>query len=66
MGRMEDESDDEAVFVGEDLTWRDVAHASSAYEPSYRTRASRVHNEDPEHWALVREKHLFNHLIGVW
>ncbi|CAH1452891.1 unnamed protein product [Lactuca virosa] len=45
MGRMEDESDDEAVFVGEDLTWRDVAHDSGAYEPSYRTRASRVQND---------------------
>nr|KAJ0206925.1 hypothetical protein LSAT_V11C500243910 [Lactuca sativa] len=45
MGRMEDETDDEAVFVGEDLTWRDVAHASGAYKPSYRTRASRVQND---------------------
>ncbi|XP_023768996.1 uncharacterized protein LOC111917556 [Lactuca sativa] len=45
IGRMEDESDDEVVFVGEDLTWRDVAHASGAYEPSYRTRASRVQND---------------------
>ncbi|KAE8718732.1 putative pyridoxal kinase [Hibiscus syriacus] len=43
MGRMED--DDEAVFVGEDLTWSDVANASGAYEPSYQTRASKVVND---------------------
>ncbi|XP_039017081.1 uncharacterized protein LOC120147907 [Hibiscus syriacus] len=46
MGRMEDdEDDDEAVFVGEDLTWSDVANASGAYEPSYLTRASKVVND---------------------
>ncbi|KAE8717751.1 hydroxyproline-rich glycoprotein family protein [Hibiscus syriacus] len=46
MGRMEDdEDDDEAVFVGEDLTWSDVADASGAYEPSYLTRASKVVND---------------------
>ncbi|KAE8666775.1 hypothetical protein F3Y22_tig00112491pilonHSYRG00253 [Hibiscus syriacus] len=43
MGRME--NDDEAVFVGEDLTWSDVANASGAYEPSYLTRASKVVND---------------------
>nr|KAJ0194146.1 hypothetical protein LSAT_V11C800415670 [Lactuca sativa] len=45
MGRMEDDSDDEAVFFGEDLTWRYIAHASGAYEPSYRNRASRVQTD---------------------
>nr|KAJ0226532.1 hypothetical protein LSAT_V11C100002810 [Lactuca sativa] len=44
MGKLEDENDDDIVFVVEDLTWRDVAHASGAYEPSYLTRL-RVQNE---------------------
>nr|KAJ0212806.1 hypothetical protein LSAT_V11C400161250 [Lactuca sativa] len=44
MGRLEEENDDDIVFVGEDLTWRDVAHVSGAYEPSYLTR-SRVQND---------------------
>ncbi|KAE8724013.1 40S ribosomal protein S20 [Hibiscus syriacus] len=39
------EDDDEAVFVGEDLTWSDVVNASGAYEPSYLTRASKVVND---------------------
>ncbi|CAH1442567.1 unnamed protein product [Lactuca virosa] len=39
MGRLEEENDDDIVFNGEDLTWRDVAHASGAYEPSYLTRS---------------------------
>ncbi|KAE8715827.1 hypothetical protein F3Y22_tig00110160pilonHSYRG00705 [Hibiscus syriacus] len=46
MIRMEDdEDDDEAMFVGEDLTWSDVANASGAYESSYLTRASKVMND---------------------
>ncbi|KAE8720235.1 putative UDP-N-acetylglucosamine--peptide N-acetylglucosaminyltransferase SEC [Hibiscus syriacus] len=43
MGRME--VDDETMFVGEDLTWSDVANAFGAYEPSYLTRASKVVND---------------------
>nr|KAJ0210554.1 hypothetical protein LSAT_V11C400203280 [Lactuca sativa] len=39
MGRLKEENDDDIVFVGEDLAWRDVAHASGAYEPSYLTKA---------------------------
>lgn len=42
MGRMEDKNKDETVFVGEYLTWRDVANNFGAYEPSYLTRASKV------------------------
>ncbi|CAI9299643.1 unnamed protein product [Lactuca saligna] len=47
MGRLKEENDDDIVFVGKDLTWRDVANASGAYEPSYLTR-SRVQNDGAE------------------
>ncbi|KAD0994772.1 hypothetical protein E3N88_43436 [Mikania micrantha] len=41
MGRMEDDdSDDELIFTGEDLSWRDVSEASGAHEPFYATRSS--------------------------
>ncbi|KAI3507987.1 hypothetical protein L1887_22986 [Cichorium endivia] len=46
MGRLEeDENEDEAVFVGEDLMWRHVFNACGANEPTYVTRGSRGRND---------------------
>nr|KAJ0220498.1 hypothetical protein LSAT_V11C200084470 [Lactuca sativa] len=44
MIKMEDDNDDEVMFVGEDLTWRGVAKVSGGYELIYLTRASKVQN----------------------
>lgn len=43
MGGVDDEEDcDDKLFVGEVLTWNNVANACGANEPSYLTRASRL------------------------
>ncbi|KAD3067150.1 hypothetical protein E3N88_35030 [Mikania micrantha] len=47
MGRMEDDdSDDELVFTGEDLSWRDVSEASGAHEPFYASMAGTGRGDD--------------------
>ncbi|CAH1453140.1 unnamed protein product [Lactuca virosa] len=47
MGRPEEENDDDIVFVGEDLTWRDVAHGK-APESSQRSGFCLVDEEVEE------------------
>lgn len=46
MGRMKDDkNDDEAMFVGDDLTWSYVINAFDAYKHSYLTRSSNIRND---------------------